>query len=268
MFWPMLHGEVDTEGLSFDVTRADTESLNLLAESGDVDIVAISMAQYARVAQDFLLLPHGASVGRGYGPVVVGPAPSGPESLQNARVAIPGARTTAFLVLSLLAPPFVPVPIAISPYEAVFDALRAGHVDLALLVHEGRLTYAREGFHLVLDLGAAWAESTSGLPLPLGGNAIRRALGPEVIARASRVCRASIAWALANRERVMDALLREEVRTGVGLGREMLDRYLAMYANEDTRALEADVRRALAEMFARAHARGLLPAVPPIDLAP
>lgn len=268
MFWPLLHGKVDAEGLAFTAERADTETLNRRAEHGDADVIAVSIAQYARVAKDYLLLPHGMSVGRGYGPVVVAPAATSLEALRGKRIGVPGLRTTAYMVLRLLLPEFEPVVVPIAPYAAAFEALRDGRIDAALLIHEGRLFYEREGTTKVVDLGEAWASATGGLPLPLGGNAIRRGLGAELVERTSRVCRASIRWALEHQEEVARALLEAETRSDVGLDRASLDRYLAMYANEDTLDAPTDVRRALDEIFTRGHAAGLLPEGARAELAP
>lgn len=268
MFWALLHGRVDTEGLVFTHERADTETLNRRAERGDVDVIAVSMARYPAIAEGYLLLPHGASVGRGYGPVVVSRTPRTAASLEGARVGIPGERTTAYLVSRLVMPRYQPVVVPISPYARAFEALRVGEIDAALLIHEGRLTFEREGFSKVLDLGEAWAALTNGLPLPLGGNAIRRGLGPELVAKVSRLCRASIAWALAHRDEVMSALLAEEARADVGMDRAMLDRYLAMYANDDTLDLAPDARAAVHELFARARRAGLTERDVAVEFAP
>jgi 1,4-dihydroxy-6-naphthoate synthase len=200
------------------------------------------------------------SVGRGYGPVVVAERARSLESLRGARIGVPGLRTTAYLVLRLLLPEFDAVVVPIAPYSRAFDAVRAREVDAALLIHEGRLTYEREGFARVCDVGEGWAALTGGLPLPLGGNAIRRGLGPELVAKVSRLCRASIAWALAHRDEAMATLLELDSRADLALDRVTLDRYLAMYANRDTLDAPDDVRRAVGEMYARAHAAGLLEA--------
>jgi 1,4-dihydroxy-6-naphthoate synthase len=272
MFWALLNGKVDPEGLTLVADRSDTETLNTRAEGADAgsaaDVIAVSIAQYARVAKDYLLLPHGMSVGRGYGPVVVALEERSLASLAGKRVGVPGLRTTAYLVLRLLLADFEPVVIPISPYARSFEALRAREVDAALLIHEGRLFYEREGTKKVVDIGEAWRDATGGLPLPLGGNAIRRDLGPEVIERVSRVCRASIRWALDNKEEVARALLAAETRTDVGLDAASLDRYLAMYANADTLDAPDDVRRALDELFARGRAAGLIPKGVRVELAP
>jgi len=244
MFWALLNGKVDAEGLTFTAERADTETLNGRAEKGDVDVVAVSIAQYVRIAKDYLLLPHGMSVGRGYGPVVVASEPRSLESLRGKRIGVPGLRTTAFLVLRKLLPDFEPVVVPIAPYARAFDELRAGNIEAALLIHEGRLFYEREGTKKVVDLGEAWKEKT-GLPLPLGGNAIRRGLGDALVAKTSRVCRSSIRWALEHQDEVTRALLAEEKRSDLALDRASLDRYLAMYANADTLDAPDDVRRAI-----------------------
>jgi 1,4-dihydroxy-6-naphthoate synthase len=267
MFWALLSGKIDPEGLTFEAERADTETLNARAAAADIDVVAVSIARYPAIARDYLLLGHGMSVGRGYGPVVVAPKARTLASLEGAKIGVPGLRTTAYLVLRLLLPRFEPVVIPITPYARAFDAVRTGEVDAALLIHEGRLTYEREGFACVCDLGQGWSVATGGLPLPLGGNAIRRNLGREVVAKVSRLCQSSIAWALANREETMQALLGNESRSDLELDRALLDRYLAMYANADTLAPPNDVRRAIDEMYARAHAAGLLAATEPVELA-
>ncbi len=268
MFWPLLTGKIDTEGLTFVSERADTETLNARAERADVDVLAMSIARYSTVSESYLLLPHGASVGRGYGPVVVAPKAMPEAALAGKRIGIPGLRTTAYLVLRLLAQPFEPVVLPISPYARVFEALRGGEVDAALLIHEGRLTYEREGFEKILDIGEGWAKLTGGLPLPLGGNAIRRGLGKELVAQVSRLCQQSIAWALGHRDEVIDALLAAETRTEVSLDRPMLDRYLSMYANEDTRGMPDDAKRAVVELFDRAKAAGLMAANAIVEFAP
>jgi len=258
MFWALLAGKVDPEGLEFRAERADTETLNARSAVGDLDVVAVSIARWPSIAKDYLLLPHGMSVGRGYGPVVVAPEARDLASLDGARVGVPGLRTTAYLVLRLLLPRFEAVVIPISPYSRAFDALRAGEVDAALLIHEGRLTYEREGMARVVELGEGWASLTGGLPLPLGGNAIRRGLGPELVAKVSRLCRASIAWSLANREEAMHSLMASESRIDLALDAATLDRYLAMYANDDTLDARPDVRRAIDDLYARGHRAGVL----------
>jgi 1,4-dihydroxy-6-naphthoate synthase len=268
MFWALLHGKVRDAGLTFVYERADTETLNRRADRGDVDVLAVSIARYPSIAARYRLLSHGMSVGRGYGPVLVAREGAELASFAGKRIGIPGERTTAALVLRLLLPRFEAVVVPIAPYAQTFQALRSGMVDAALVIHEGRLTYAREGFFQVVDLGEAWSRLTGGLPLPLGGNVVRRALGDEAVARVSAACRASIGWALDHREEVVADLLTRETRADVALDRAMLDRYLRMYANDDTREAPEDVRRAVVELYARARAAKLFHREVLVDFAP
>jgi 1,4-dihydroxy-6-naphthoate synthase len=268
MFWPILSGRVDTKGYRFEHVRADTETLNQRAQAGDLDVAAISIAAYPSVARDYLLLPHGGSVGRGYGPVVVANRPIELASLAGKKIAIPGAGTTAYLVLRLLLSDFEAVFIPIEPYDRVFHALRAGEVDAALLIHEGRVTYEREGFARVVDIGEAWSTLTGGLPLPLGGNAIRRGLGEARVAEVSSFLREGIRYALNHRDELIDELLRAETRRTVGLERALLDRYLDMYANGDTLGYPDDARRAVEVLFQRGRDAGLLPPSARVEWAP
>jgi 1,4-dihydroxy-6-naphthoate synthase len=258
MFWPLLAGKVASEGLVFEAERADTETLNARAAAHDLDVVAISIATWPSIAERYALLQHGMSVGRNYGPVLVASRARDLASLRGARIGVPGLGTTAYMVLRLILSEFSPVVVPITPYACAFDVLRKGDVEAVLLIHEGRLTFEREGVVLVRDLGEAWAEMTGGLPLPLGANAVRRALGHEVMTRVSRACRASIAWALDHRDEMLRAILERESRVDIGLDRALLDRYLEMYANSDTMDAPPDVRRSIQELYTRAHASGLL----------
>jgi 1,4-dihydroxy-6-naphthoate synthase len=244
MFWPLLHKQVPWGEHTFEHVRADTQALNELAEREGADVVAVSIATYPRIRDRYLLLPHGGSVGRGYGPALVSKRALSLGELGGRKVGVPGLGTTAFLVLRAIAPDFEPVVLPISPYRRVFDALDAGEVEAALVIHEGRLHVADRGLHEIADLGKAWAAHTGGLPLPLGGNAIRRGLGAETIADVSAKLRASVAWALEHRGRLIDELLSAETRGDVALDRARLDRYLAMYANDDTLGYPPDAREA------------------------
>jgi 1,4-dihydroxy-6-naphthoate synthase len=259
MFHALRHARIDTEGLAFSHRRDHTAALNQLAGAGGADVVAVSLGAYPAIAGAYQLLPHGASVGRGFGPVVVARRPMSIADLAGARVGIPGRSTTAWLVLRLIQPAAQGIEIPIFPFARIFEALEAGEVDAALLIHEGRLIYPERGLHKVVDLGEWW-QAEAGLPLPLGVNVIRRALGPAKVARVSRVLRASIAWALANRGEIIQ-LLAQEDRGEKSLSKpELIDHYLNLYANEDTAAIADDAKRAVDELFARARAAGLLPA--------
>jgi 1,4-dihydroxy-6-naphthoate synthase len=268
MFWALAHGRIDTGGLRFVHARADTEALNQAAQSALApDVSAVSIHQYAYLTSDYLLLPHGGSVGVGYGPALVSLAPRTLTSLIGSRVGVPGLRTTAYLVLRLLLPEFEPVIVPVAPFSRAYEAVRSGEVDAALLIHEGRLLYEQEGFSRVCELGEAWAALT-GLPLPLGGNVIRRALGPERVAQVSGILRESIAWALAHREEVLQSLLANEQRSAVPRDRALFDRYLAMYANQDTLDYGEQGRTAIAELLRRGHAAGVIPQLVQPEFAP
>lgn len=259
MFRAALEGCVDTEGLSFEPATADTQSLNDAAMEGSVDVSAVSVAAWPALRENYMILPHGGSVGVGYGPVIVSTSPSMTvEDLQRARIATPGLRTTAHLVSRLIAPEAEYSVVPITPYEAVFDAVKRGDVDAGIIIHEGRLTYPQHGLHAVVDLGAWWMEQT-GLPLPLGANVIRRSLGPDVLARASRALRRSIRWALDHREEMIEFLISHIHRPEEVATPELLDRYLAMYANEETAGYSDASRRGMQRLFDLGAERALLP---------
>ena len=268
MFHAVRVGAVDAAGLTFTHRRADTAELNRLALAQAADVVAVSVGVYPRIAAAYQILPHGASVGRGYGPVVVAPRPLEPQQLNGLRVGIPGATTTAWLVLRLIAPRAIGVEIPIAPFNRIFDAVTAGEVDAALLIHEGRLLYPSRGLHLVADLGVFWRERT-GMPLPLGVNVIRRGLGSPLVARVSSVLRASIQWAMAHRPELIARLASEDRGDEALKNPALIDEYLNLYANADTAALPEDGQRAVARLFDDARAAGLIDAAAnTVDWAP
>jgi 1,4-dihydroxy-6-naphthoate synthase len=246
MFWPLASGRLDARDWGFaEVThaRADTATLNRWAAEGAHDVVAVSIATVPSLARDWLLLPHGGSVGRNYGPVIVSSRLINVDQLGGLRVGVPGATTTCARLVALAAPDAVQVEVPSAPLERAFAALADGVVDACALIHEGRLTYAARGLHLVCDLGRYW-QQTRGLPIPLGGNVIRRALGDEAIGRASAMLRTSIAEALAHREEALDELAGDR-----GLSRAQADEYLRLYANDDTLDYGDEGRRAIAELI-------------------
>jgi 1,4-dihydroxy-6-naphthoate synthase len=267
MFHALAGDRIDTRGLSFTHQRADTAQLNALALAGEADVVAISAGAYPAVADRYLLLPHGASVGRGFGPVVVARQPMTLASLAGRRVGIPGETTTAWLVLRMMQPQAVPVVVPIFPFARIFDALDAGEIDAALLIHEGRLLYEARGYHKVADLGEWWLAET-GMPLPLGVNVIRRGLGPALVATVSAVLRDAIGWALAHRDELITMLAAEKRGDAALAQTSLIDRYLGMYANEDTREMAPDVRQAIDVLFARARTAGLLAGNVTVEWAP
>jgi 1,4-dihydroxy-6-naphthoate synthase len=261
MFYALARDRVDTEGLTFTHELADIETLNRRAQAGELAVTAVSFHAYAYLADRYLLLPHGASFGDGYGPVVVAREPLERDAIAKSRVLIasPGERTTAQLALSLWAPGVRPV---FMPFETILPAVRDRSVAAGLLIHEGQLTFAEEGLHEVVDLGRWWKAET-GLPLPLGGNVVRRDLGPDRIARISRVLARSIEYGLAHREAALDHALGY----ARGLDRSRADRFVSMYVNEWTRGYGPEGRRAVQTLLDRGHAAGLLPRVT-ADYAP
>jgi len=246
MFWALATGRLAGPGVALQFETADTETLNRWASMGGAfaDVVAVSIAHVPAIADAYVLLPHGGSVGRGYGPVVVARSVRAAGDLAGARVGIPGEHTTAALLCSQALPHAARVVV---PFSATLEAIDSGMVDAAVLIHEGRLVYERFGFHKVLDLGVWWHEKT-GLPLPLGGNVIRRSLGNHRIIEISRLLRASIEYALAHREQALDDLL--SVRPH--LARHDADAYLALYANADTLDYGPAGRRAVETLLGHA----------------
>jgi 1,4-dihydroxy-6-naphthoate synthase len=255
MFYALAEGRVDTEGLSFVHELSDIESLNRRAMAGELAVTAVSFHAYTRLADRYLLLPHGASFGDGYGPVVVARAPIARERIASGQIAVasPGEWTTAALALRLWAPGVVTRSM---PFDRIQEAVRAGEYEAGLLIHEGQLTFAEEGFTEVVDLGRWWKEET-GLPLPLGGNVVRRDLGPERIGRISRALSRSIEYGLAHRGAALD----HAMRYARGLPREKADQFVGMYVNAWTQGYGEAGRRAVQLLLDRAHAAGLTPAV-------
>lgn len=259
MFHALAGGQVAAPGLTFTHRRADTAELNRIALAASADVVAISAGLYPKVADRYLLLPHGASVGRGFGPVVVAPTAIPPAGLAGRRVGIPGLTTTAWMVLKLIEPRAIPVEIPIVPFGRIFEALAAGEVEAALLIHEGRLIYPQRGLSLVVDLGVWWQEQV-GLPLPLGVNVIRRGLGTERIAQVSELLRQSIRWAINHREQLIAALAAEDRGDPALSNPALIDHYLSLYANADTVEMPPDARLGVEALFRRAAGGALISA--------
>jgi 1,4-dihydroxy-6-naphthoate synthase len=266
MFHALRVGAIDAPGLAFSHRRDHTAALNRLAIEEGADVVAVSLGAYPKIASRYQILPHGASVGRGFGPVVVAPRPLAPADLAGMRVGIPGESTTAWLVLRLIAPQAIGVEIPISPFGRIFDALAGGEVEAALLIHEGRMLYRERGLELVVDLGSWWAGET-GLPLPLGINVIRRGLGAPLVATVSAAIEASIRWADAHRSQLVELIAAED-RGDKALSKQaLISEYLGLYANDDTVAMADDTRRAIDVLFGRAKAAGLITHATTVDWA-
>ena len=260
MFYGLASGRVPTPGYEIDHVLADIETLNRAAFEGKFEITAVSFHAYAHLTDRYLLLPHGASMGDRYGPIVVGRHEL-PSSLDGVRVAVPGTLTTAFLALCLYRPG---VEYEVMPFDQIQDAVREGRAQAGLLIHEGQLTYQSEGLRKIVDLGEWWAEHTEGLPLPLGGNVIRRDLGSEHVARLSTLLHDSIAYGLRHRSEALE----HAMKYGRGLDREDADRFVGMYVNQLTLDYGARGRMAVQRLLTEAHQRGLIPRAIRVEFAP
>ena len=260
MFWAMAAGKIDTGGRRYVHELADIESLNRRALAGELEVTAVSLHAYAYLADRYALLAHGASIGDRYGPRIVAraPAPADPRAALSGRVvAVPGELTTAFLTLRLYQPGARHVTV---PFDQIEDFVAAGKADAGLLIHEGQLTFADRGLHLWTDMGEWWYQETR-LPLPLGGNVVRRDLGTDLMQAIARDLKASIEYGLQHRA---DALKHAQGYSR-GLDAERTDRFVGMYVNAYTVDYGQLGRRAVRELLARAHAAKLIPA--PVDLA-
>ena len=226
MFYALATGKVDTEGLTYVHELQDIESLNQRAMRGELEVTAVSIHAYADIADQYALLPSGASMGDRYGPRLVARQPMTKAEVAGKRIAIPGLKTSAYLALRLYEPNFEPVVI---PFDQIEQAVADGKVDIGLLIHEGQLTFGDLGLHLVVDLGEWWFGET-GLPLPLGGNVIRKDFGPELMKKISRHLHASIAYALTHREDALD----HAMQYARGLDRSKADTFVGMYVNDWT----------------------------------
>jgi 1,4-dihydroxy-6-naphthoate synthase len=251
MFYGLASGKVPTNGLEVDHLLADIETLNRAAFEGKYEVTAVSFNAYAHLTDKYLLLPHGSSMGDRYGPILVARR-DGPSSTQGITVAVPGTLTTSFLALQLYDPD---VKYVVMNFDLIQDAVKNGEIDAGLLIHEGQLTYESEGLKKIVDLGEWWAEQTGGLPLPLGGNVIRRDLGPEMIRTVSRLLHASIAYGLSHRKEALDYALQ----FGRGLDREKADRFVGMYVNELTLEYGERGRAAVQRLFDEAWNKRLIP---------
>ncbi|HEX9764100.1 MAG TPA: MqnA/MqnD/SBP family protein, partial [Candidatus Acidoferrales bacterium] len=262
MFYALAKGQVDTGGLRFEHVLADIETLNQKARAGAYDVTAVSFHAYAYLHQQYALLRAGSSFGDGYGPLVVAKKDSGlkADDLRGKRIAIPGKLTSAYLLLKLFAGDFAAEAV---PFDQIPAAVNDGKADAGLVIHEGQLTYAASGLAPVLDLGRWWKQET-GLPVPLGGLAVRRALEPALIQRISDAVGASIRFALDHRADALDYALQ----FGRGVPRELGDRFVGMYVNQWTLDAGPDGLRSIQVLLDRARAAGLIPEPVVVELAP
>lgn len=260
MFYGIACGGVDCGNLTFEHVLADIQTLNEWAMEGRLEVTALSLHAYAYVADKYILLPNGASIGDRYGPIVVARTPD--TDLRGCRIAVPGLMTTAYLVLQMLMDGSAFDPVVL-PFDRILDAVREGTTEAGLVIHEGQLTYAEYGLHKIVDLGAWWHEK-EGLPLPLGVDTVRRDLGSRVQEDIARILGHSIEYAMAHRA---DALEYAR-RYGRGLDTERTDRFVAMYVNNDTLDYGERGRQAVRRLLSRGQACGLLPESVPVDFVP
>ena len=251
MFYALAADKIDTDGLAFDHVIQDIETLNRRAMNAELDVTAVSIHAYAYVLDQYALLTSGASMGDDYGPLVISRGPMGLDELQRATIAVPGLMTTAYLTLKLCVGD---VNTVVVPFDQIMDAVERGDVDAGLLIHEGQLTYSDRGFHKVIDLGEWWMAET-GLPLPLGGNAIRKSLGPELISKVSKLLRESIEYGLENRE----VAVRHSMKYGRGMAESLTDKFVGMYVNDYTIDYGDKGREAVTLLLQRAHEAGIIP---------
>ena len=252
MFYALAKDKIQTGKYHFSHTLQDIETLNQKALNGEYEITAISFHAYPYIADKYLLLPSGASMGDRYGPMVVARELLSHENLKGKKIAIPGTMTTAYLVLRLFLTDFEAVVI---PFDKIMDAVQNKAVDAGLLIHEGQLTYASYKLHKIVDLGEWW-DQTTGLPLPLGGNVVRRDLGKEDIREISRLLKESIQYALTHREEALAYALQfaRDLDSGTA------DRFVGMYVNKRTLDYGEEGRRAVQVLFKRAYEAKLIPA--------
>jgi 1,4-dihydroxy-6-naphthoate synthase len=257
MFFGIATGAVSLPGWEVRHVLADIETLNEWAFRGTLEVTAISAAVYPWVAETYRLLRVGASVGRRYGPKLLARTPSSPDDLRGRRIAVPGRYTTAFLLLRLYLPDCRPVPMA---FDRIPTAVARGEVDAGLVIHEAQLTYPAWDLYEIVDLGRWWAETT-GLPIPLGVDVVRRDLGEAVAVAVADLLRRSILYAQVH----ADEALAYALRFGRGLDVETGRSFIRMYVNDDTLDLGPDGERALQTLYTMAHERGIVPTVPVLD---
>ncbi len=251
MFYGLATHKLETEGIRFEHTLKDIQSLNEDAKNGVYDVTAISFHAYAYVSDKYALLPHGASIGDKYGPIVVAKEPRSPDEIKDMKIAVPGELTSAYLALRLFDNDFEHIVV---PFDQIIEAVQKGDADAGLLIHEGQLFYKQMGLDKVLDLGEWWHEKT-GLPLPMGGNAIRRDLGPEMMKRVSKHLHESILYSMENRE---DAL-QYAMQFARDMAPEMADRFIAMWVNDLTLDYGDRGKKAVKLLLLEGHTAGIIP---------
>src|ERR1043165_1393655 len=252
MFYALAHDKIDTGNLVFRHELQDIETLNRRALKGELEVSAVSIHAYAFLLDKYALLPSGCSMGDRYGPMVVARKPMTTSDLKSVKIAVPGTMTTAFLTLRLLLPQGFEYTVI--PFDEIIPAVASGKFDAGLIIHEGQLTFQNQGLHLIVDLGV-WGQEKTGLPLPLGGNAIRRDLGPETMKTISRLIKESIRYALAHRQ---DALTYA-LQYARDMDRSLADRFVGMYVNDWTLDYGPRGRAAVTKLLEEGHKAGIIP---------
>lgn len=257
MFYGFQQEAVTLPGYKIVHVLKDIQELNVLAKDGELEVTAVSAAAFPGLADQYWVMNVGASVGRGYGPVIISPEPTDSSAVAGKRIAVPGLQTTAYLLARFYLPEFVPVVV---PFDRVMDSVRSGDADFALVIHDGQITFEDSGFHKVLDLGKAW-DSDTGLPIPLGLDLVRRNLGREFAEEVCAAMKASIEYAFANPEGA-DAYARS---FGRDLDLPTSARFVRMYVNEDTLDFGDEGRKALQLLLSKAADRGFSPPMGKIE---
>jgi 5,8-dihydroxy-2-naphthoate synthase len=251
MFYALATGKVRLPGVKFNHVLQDIETLNQAAMTETYDVTAVSFYGYTFVADKYILLDCGASFGEGYGPIVVASHPIKKDQLAGKKIAVAGTRTTSYLALKIFEPNVETVTM---PFDKIMAAVQAREVEAGLLIHEGQLLFSQIGLHKVVDLGHWWQDST-GLPLPLGANAVRRSLGPDMGLQVSRIIRESVAYALEHREPAVEYALQ----FARDMDPDLADKFIGMYVNRWTLDYGEEGRRAVRELYQRGIAAGLIP---------
>jgi len=262
MFYALAKELIPTRGFRFEHILQDIQTLNERATRGELDITAISIHAYAHVCDQYALLPSGASMGDGYGPMLVAKRPYSRQEILKRRIAVPGAMTSAFLALQLwLGKPAAEFEHVIIPFDQIFPAVREGRADVGLIIHEGQLTYQNQGLALCEDLGVWWGRETGGLPLPLGGNVIHKRFDPETRRFISGLLAASIQYSLDHRAEAV----RHALQYARDMGRDLADRFIGMYVNHWTLDYGDQGRESIRLFLSRAFERRLIPRLPELE---
>src|SRR6201995_645333 len=257
MFYGMATNKIRVPGVKFTHTLCDIETLNRKAPEGFYDITAISFHAYPYIQDKYALMPSGGSVGEGYGPMIVASRSMSPEEVTATKVAVPGTMTTAYLTLKLFAPE---IATEVVPFDEIIPRVLDGKYEAGLIIHEGQLTFNKAGLHKIVDMGKWWRDQT-GLPLPLGGNAIRRDLGPQLMAECCKALRDSIQYALDNREEA----LQYAMQFARDLDPQLADKFVGMYVNERNLDYGKDGREAIANLLEKGDEACIMPHKPRAD---